>query len=53
MLTHLKAFLILLAMLGLPLLSACNTASGMGEDISAAGSAMSGAAEDTKDEMTD
>jgi predicted small secreted protein len=32
-------------------LSACNTARGMGEDVEAAGSAMSGTAEDTEEEI--
>jgi predicted small secreted protein len=32
-------------------LSACNTVEGMGEDVSAAGGAMSDTADDVKDEM--
>jgi predicted small secreted protein len=39
-------------MLGLMLtLGACNTMSGAGEDVEAAGDAMSDTAEDTEDEM--
>jgi predicted small secreted protein len=34
-------------------LSGCNTARGMGEDIEAAGGAMSGAAEDTEEDIED
>lgn len=40
------------AILGLALLtSGCNTMRGMGEDVQAAGSAMSGTAEDTEEMM--
>jgi predicted small secreted protein len=42
----------LLALLSLPSLSACNTARGMGEDVQAAGHAMSGTAEKVEDKMT-
>jgi predicted small secreted protein len=46
------AWIIGLVMLGLMLtLGACNTMSGAGEDIEAAGDAMSDTAEDTEDEM--
>jgi predicted small secreted protein len=44
--------LALLAVLGLSLtLTACNTIEGAGEDASAAGRAVSGAAEDTKEAL--
>jgi predicted small secreted protein len=52
MTTALKLTIGLLAILVLPSLSACNTARGMGEDVSAAGHAMSGTAEDVEDKMT-
>jgi entericidin B len=52
MTTALKLMIGLLAVLALPSLSACNTARGMGEDVSAAGKAMSGTAEDVEDKMT-
>jgi entericidin B len=52
MTTALKLMIGLLAVLALPSLSACNTARGMGEDVSAAGNAMSGTAEDVEDKMT-
>lgn len=46
------AWIIGVAMLGLMLtLGACNTMSGAGEDVEAAGDAMSDTAEDTEDEM--
>jgi predicted small secreted protein len=45
--THtLKLLMVLLALLALPSLSAYNTARGMGEDVQAAGRAMSGTAQD-------
>ena len=50
--TTLKLLIGLLALLVLPSLSACNTARGMGEDVEAAGKAMSGTAEKAEDEMT-
>ncbi|MGE0044764.1 MAG: entericidin A/B family lipoprotein [Hyphomonadaceae bacterium] len=34
-------------------ISACNTIQGAGEDVSAAGSAVTNAAEETEDELTD
>jgi entericidin ecnAB len=39
---------VLIAMTAMTLLSACNTISGMGKDVSAAGSAVSGSAESVK-----
>jgi entericidin B len=50
--TTLKLLIGLLALLALPSLSACNTARGMGEDVSAAGKAMSGTAEKTEEKIT-
>jgi entericidin B len=50
--TALKLLIGLLALLLLPSLSACNTARGMGEDVSAAGNAMSGTAQEVEDDMT-
>ncbi|HEX2480108.1 MAG TPA: entericidin A/B family lipoprotein [Geminicoccaceae bacterium] len=47
-----KLLIGLLALLVLPGLSACNTARGMGEDIEAAGEAMSGTAEDVEEDMS-
>jgi predicted small secreted protein len=51
MTTALKLMIGLLAILVLPSLSACNTARGMGEDVSAAGNAMSGTAEKTEEKI--
>jgi predicted small secreted protein len=42
----------LLALLSLPALSACNTARGVGEDVQAAGHAMSSTAEKTEEKIT-
>jgi entericidin B len=43
---HLSAILALLALLGsVPLLSACHTAAGLGEDLSAGGHAVTNSAE--------
>ena len=57
MLSDAKAMLGLMvvpAVLGLALLtSGCNTMRGMGEDVSAAGSGMSGAAEGTEEKIED
>jgi entericidin B len=50
--TTLKLLIGLLALLVLPSLSACNTARGMGEDVEAAGKAMSGTAEKTEEKIT-
>ena len=50
--THSKLLIGLLAVLALPSLSACNTARGMGEDVEAAGKAMSGTAQDVEDKVT-
>jgi predicted small secreted protein len=47
-----KLLMFLLALLALPSLSACNTARGMGEDVQAAGRAMSGTAQDVEDKVT-
>jgi predicted small secreted protein len=44
---------ILAAALLAPLTSGCNTMEGAGEDVQAAGGAVSDTAEDVKDEMTD
>jgi entericidin A len=41
-----------LALLVLPSLSACNTARGFGEDMQALGRAMSGTAEEAKEDMS-
>jgi predicted small secreted protein len=49
----LKLLIGLLALLALPSLSACNTARGFGEDMQALGRAMSGTAEDVKEDMTE
>jgi entericidin B len=46
----LAAGLIALCLMALALTS-CNTVEGMGEDVSAAGNAMSDTADDTKDQM--
>ena len=48
----LKLLIGLLAVLALPSLSACNTARGMGEDVEAAGKAMSGTAQDVENKVT-
>ena len=48
----LKLLMGLLALLFLPALSACNTARGMGEDVQAVGKAMSGTAEEVKEDAT-
>ena len=48
----LKVLIGLLALLALPSLSACNTARGMGEDVEAAGRAMSGTAQDVENKVT-
>jgi predicted small secreted protein len=51
--THtLKLLTALLALLALPSLSACNTARGMGEDVQAAGRAVSGTAQDVENKVT-
>jgi predicted small secreted protein len=50
--TTLKLLIGLLALLVLPSLSACNTARGMGEDVQAAGHAMSGTAEKAEEKIT-
>jgi entericidin B len=50
--TTLKLLIGLLALLVLPSLSACNTARGMGEDVEAAGKAVSGTAEKTEEKIT-
>ena len=47
--TTLKLLIGLMALLLLPSLSACNTARGMGEDVEAAGKAVSGTAEKTEE----
>jgi entericidin B len=49
--TTLKLVIGSMALLVLPSLSACNTARGMGEDVSAAGRAMSGTAEKTEEKI--
>jgi predicted small secreted protein len=51
-LKSLKLLVGLLALLLLPALSGCNTARGIGEDVSAAGHAMSGTAEKAEEQMT-
>lgn len=48
----LKLLIGLLALLVVPSLSACNTARGMGEDVQAVGRAMSGTAEEVKEDMS-
>lgn len=48
----LKLLIGLLALLVPPSLSACNTARGMGEDVQAVGRAMSGTAEEVKEDMS-
>jgi entericidin B len=48
----LKLLIGLMALLALPSLSACNTARGMGEDVQAAGRAMSGTAQDVENKVT-
>jgi entericidin B len=52
MLKSLKLLIGLLALLSLPALSACNTARGMGEDVQAAGEAMSGTAEEVEEDVS-
>lgn len=42
----------LLVLLSPPLLSACNTARGLGEDVEALGRAMSGTAEDVEEDIS-
>jgi predicted small secreted protein len=50
--SHLAWLLALTALFFMALgLSACNTARGMGEDVEAAGSAMSNTAEDTEEDI--
>jgi predicted small secreted protein len=51
-LKSLKLLIGLLALLSLPALGGCNTARGMGEDVQAAGHAMSGTAEKAEEAMT-
>jgi entericidin B len=51
-LKSLKLFIGLLALLSLPALSGCNTARGIGEDVEAAGHAVSGTAEKTEEKIT-
>ncbi|MEQ8558849.1 MAG: entericidin A/B family lipoprotein [Henriciella sp.] len=48
-----RLVLVLAALVALPALSACNTISGMGKDVSAAGDVVSDTADETKDEMSD
>jgi predicted small secreted protein len=48
----LKLLVGLLALLVLPSLSACNTARGFGQDVQALGRAMSGTAEEVKEDVT-
>ena len=48
----LKLLIGLLALLIVPSLSACNTARGFGQDIQALGRAMSGTAEEVKEDIT-
>jgi predicted small secreted protein len=48
----LKLLIGLMALLALPSLNACNTARGMGEDVQAAGRAMSGTAQDVENKVT-
>jgi predicted small secreted protein len=48
----LKLLIGLLGLLALPSLSACNTARGFGQDVQALGRAMSGTAEEVKEDMT-
>ena len=43
--------LVLIAITSMLVLSACNTISGAGKDVSAAGNAVSNAAQDVKDKM--
>lgn len=47
-----KLILVLATLMALPALAACNTIEGVGEDVSAAGGAVSGAASETKDEIS-
>jgi entericidin B len=50
---HMVKLLIgVLALLALPSLSACNTARGFGQDIQAAGRAVTGTAEDVQEDIT-
>lgn len=42
----------LLTLLGMASLSACNTVEGVGRDISAAGSTLAGTAEETQEEIS-
>ncbi|RIJ16011.1 entericidin A/B family lipoprotein [Henriciella mobilis] len=46
-----KLILVFTALFALPVLSACNTISGIGKDVSAAGDVVSDTAESTKDKM--
>jgi entericidin B len=46
-----KLVLVFTALFALPVLSACNTISGIGKDVSAAGDVVSDTAESTKDKM--
>jgi predicted small secreted protein len=48
----LKLLIGLLALLILPSLSACNTARGLGQDLQAAGRAMSGTAEEVEEDVS-
>jgi predicted small secreted protein len=48
----LKLLIGLLALLVLPALSGCNTARGMGQDVQAVGRAMTGTADEVKDDMS-
>jgi predicted small secreted protein len=47
-----KLLLGMLALLALPALSACNTARGFGQDIQALGRAVSGTAEEVKEDVS-
>lgn len=49
----LKLLIGLLALLAVPALSACNTARGFGQDMQALGRAVSGTAEDVKEDITE
>lgn len=48
-----KLVLVLAALAAFPALAACNTISGVGKDVSAAGDVVSDTAEETKNEMSD
>ena len=48
-----KLLIGLLALLALPSLSACNTARGFGQDMQAVGRAVSGTAEEVKEDITE